>query len=93
VVAEAPAQDAKRAGLVAEPAGRLGRRGAGREIGPQRLVLALAGVRRFDEEPFFFRYRMWCLVDTSYIHHLTFNSERHSDDRQAHRGVTGVRTA
>jgi hypothetical protein len=60
---EAPAEDAEGPGLVPEPMGDLGRRGAVGEIGAQRLVLALARLRRFQEEPPCFRYRIWCCLD------------------------------
>jgi hypothetical protein len=55
---EAPAEDAEGPGLVAESTGHLGRRGAVGEVGAQRLVLALARLRRFQEELTGFRYRI-----------------------------------
>jgi hypothetical protein len=51
LVAKAPAEDAESAGLVAEPEGHGGGRRALGEVGAQRLVLALAWMRRFHEEP------------------------------------------
>ena len=67
LVPEAPAEDPEGPGLVAEPTGHLGRRGAVGEIGAQRLVLALARLRRFQEEPPCFRYRIWCCFDASIL--------------------------
>ena len=67
LVPEAPAEDAEGPGLVAEPAGHLGRRGAVGEVGAQRLVLALARLARFQEEPGGFRYRIWCCLDASIL--------------------------
>jgi hypothetical protein len=51
LVAEAPAEDAEGAGLIAEPEGDGVRRRALGEVGAQRLVLALARVGRLQEEP------------------------------------------
>ncbi|MGH6689354.1 MAG: hypothetical protein ACREF4_01550 [Gammaproteobacteria bacterium] len=51
LVAKAPAEDPEGAGLVAEPEGHGGGRRAVGEVGAQRLVLALAGMRRLHEEP------------------------------------------
>ncbi len=58
LVPEAPAEDAEGAGLVAEPEGHLGRRGALGKVGAQRLVLALAGRGGVQEEPGRARYRI-----------------------------------
>lgn len=64
VLSEAPAQDTEGAGLVAEPTGRLERRKAGDEVGPERLVLALPGVLRFEEEPGFLGCNLiWCFYN------------------------------
>jgi hypothetical protein len=67
LVPEAPAEDAEGSGLVAEPTGHLGRRGAVGEVGAQRLVLALARLARFQEEPDGFRYRIWCCLDVDIL--------------------------
>jgi hypothetical protein len=58
LVPEAPAEDAEGAGLVAEPEGDLGRWGPLGEISAQRLVLALAGLGRLQEEPGGICYRI-----------------------------------
>jgi hypothetical protein len=67
-VAEAPAEDAEVARLVAEPPGGLPRAKVVDEVGAQGFVLALPGVRRFQEEAVFFRYLMWCLFDGIRLH-------------------------
>ncbi len=67
LVAKAPAEDAEGPGLVAEPTGHLGRRGAVGEVGAQRLVLALARLARFQEEPGGLCYRIWCCLDAAIL--------------------------
>jgi hypothetical protein len=58
LVAEAPAEDAEGAGLVAEPEGDDGGGRALGKVGAQGLVLALARVGRLQEESGGFRYRI-----------------------------------
>jgi hypothetical protein len=69
LMAEAPAKQPERAGLVSETASRFSRGNSLNEVGPERLVLPLAWMFGLQKKPGLVSYRFWCPYHADILYH------------------------